>query len=97
MGAGKILAALGVLPVLELVKLVPLLEPSDQVRVWLTLQEYLEPKAHISVDEKIDFDGLPTLNSTSTEELYRVIQESGFELSSGTFSSSSEENLKTLA
>jgi hypothetical protein len=66
-----ILEQIGVSPVDEVLRILPVLEPRDQVRVWMQLQEYLEPKAVVAVDSIIpDTD----LSDVPTEKLLSIVR-----------------------
>ncbi len=51
LSVGYVLNELGKKPVDEVLKLLPRLPPVEQARVWLKLQEYIEPKAMQPIPE----------------------------------------------
>lgn len=67
------MAEQGISPVLEILKLMPKLRESDQLKAWLELLSYCaaKPKGHVDDDD----DPLRKLESLSDGELLQLVRE----------------------
>lgn len=75
LGADAVLLKKGIKPIEEILKLMPLLEPKDQVRTYLELQSYIQPKPR-PVDvtpEGPEDTGEDDASRASTDQLLEII------------------------
>ncbi len=73
LGVDAVLLRKGVKPIEEILKLLPLLEPKDQVRTYLELQSYLQGKPRI-VDVTPEKPAETPASEIATEELLQVVR-----------------------
>lgn len=69
-----VLSAKGVKPIEEILKLLPLLEPRDQVKTYLELQQYIQGK--VRVVEVVDGEKNPESYAAQmpTADLLQIVQ-----------------------
>lgn len=68
MRASAVLEAAGVNPVTEILKLIPLLEPKEQVRAWEYLHQYVDLKPK-ELEDHDDEEAEDKLANLTTEQL----------------------------
>lgn len=69
----EVLIANGVKPIEELLKLIPLLEPRDQVKTYLELQSYIQGKPRM-VDVVETTPEVSESTQIATEELLQIVR-----------------------
>jgi hypothetical protein len=72
LSVSKFLSDKGVVPVEEIWKLMPELKPEEQAKVWLKLQEYIEPKATVPLTP--DDNPARDLSRIPTAELISIVK-----------------------
>lgn len=72
LSVSAILAEKGIAPVDEILKILPRLEDAEAAKVWLKLQEYIEPKAMVPVIQDEDTDA--QLRAVGTNNLVSIVK-----------------------
>ena len=74
--AVELLVELDLNPTTEILKIIPTLEPMEQVEIWLELLSYCEskPKSEPETDPEDDPDEMDVLRDVSEETLLKLIR-----------------------